>query len=59
MVELCPVLLAFTLFSNAVNIVTDSVYVVNLVKHLDQAVLYNIKEKPSFVIFADIMDCYL
>lgn len=49
LIELCAVLLAFTLFPNSVNIVTDSVYVANLVKHLDQAVLYDIQEKPLFV----------
>lgn len=49
LVELCAVLLAFTLFPGSVNIVTDSIYVANLVKHLDQAVLYNIQEKPLFI----------
>ncbi|KAF2977684.1 hypothetical protein EK904_000291, partial [Melospiza melodia maxima] len=49
--ELCSLLLAFTLFPSSVNIVTDSVYVANLVKQLDQDVLYNVKEKPLFVMF--------
>lgn len=49
LVEFCAVFLAFTLFPNPVNIVTDSVYVANLVKHLDQAMLCNIREKTLFV----------
>ncbi|NXL88528.1 POK6 protein, partial [Alectura lathami] len=49
-VELRAVLLAFTLLPMALNIFTDSVYVANLLKHLDQAVLYNVKEKPLFQI---------
>ncbi|NXL93886.1 PO113 protein, partial [Alectura lathami] len=48
------VLLAFTLLPMALNIVTDSVYVANLLKHLDQAVLYNVKEKPLFQILLQL-----
>ncbi|KAL2300454.1 hypothetical protein Nmel_012432, partial [Mimus melanotis] len=54
LVELWAVFLAFTLFPNPVNIVTHSVYVANLVKHLAQAVLYNIREKPLFVMLSKL-----
>lgn len=54
LVELCAVLLAFTLFPDFVNVATDSIYVANLVKHLDQAVLYNFQEKPLFIMLVKL-----
>lgn len=49
LIDLCAILLTLTLFPSSVNTVTDSVHDANLVIQLDQAVLYNVKEKPLFV----------